>query len=127
MWFKKTELDKYYNQNGFNEHINLDHNLWNYMFVIFNIMKKNYHDLITIDLMIYESYKKKMYSLWVPYKKCKLQIDEDLKEEKNKEESEDEEEEKENEEKKEEEKEESEDDDNDDNDDDKDTNDDNED
>ena len=124
---KKTELDKYYNQNGFNEHINLDHNLWNYMFVIFNIMKKNYHDLITIDLMIYESYKKKMYSLWVPYKKCKLQIDEDLKEEKNKEESEDEEEEKENEEKKEEEKEESEDDDNDDNDDDKDTNDDNED
>ena len=83
---KKAELEKYYNQLGFNEHIKLDHYLWNYVFAIFNIMKKNHRNLITIDLIIYESYKKKSYFTWVPYKKCKLKNEEDLKEEKNKDE-----------------------------------------
>ena len=90
---KKTELSKYYNQLGFNEHIKLDHYLWNYVFVIFNIMKKNPRTLIPIDLIIYESYNKKIYSTWIPYKKCILKIEEDLKEEKNKDESEEDEEE----------------------------------
>ena len=84
---KKAELNIYYNQLGFNEHIKLDHNLWNYVFCIFNIIKKEYRTLISIDLLIYESYKKKSYSSWVPYKVCKLKIEEDLKEEKNKDES----------------------------------------
>ena len=88
---KKTELSKYYNQLGFNEHIKLDHYLWNYVFVIFNIMKKNPRTLIPIDLIIYESYNKKIYSTWIPYKKCILKIEEDLKEEKNKDESEEDE------------------------------------
>ena len=91
---KKAELNNIYNQleRGFNEHIKLDHNLWNYVFAIFNIMKKNHRNLNPIDLIIYESYKKKSYFTWVPYKTCKLKNDEDSKEDKNKDESEDEDE-----------------------------------
>ena len=55
----KDELNKYYTQLGFNEHIKLDHNLWNYVFCIFNIIKKDHRTLIPLDLLIYESYKKK--------------------------------------------------------------------
>ena len=85
----RTELDKYYNQLGYNEHINLDHNLWNYAFLIFNITKKNRRELITIDSMIYDSYTKKAYSTFVPYKICKRKIEENLKEGKNRSDNED--------------------------------------
>lgn len=84
---KKNELNKYYHQ--VNEHIKLDHYLWNYMFVIFNIMKKDSKNMITIDQIIFESYKKKTYSTWIPYKKCKIKDDEDEKEENSKKENED--------------------------------------
>jgi len=84
---KKNELNKYYHQ--VNEHIKLDHYLWNYMFVIFNIMQKDSKNLISIDQIIYESYKNKIYSTWIPYKKCKIKIEEDKKEENSKKENED--------------------------------------
>jgi competence protein ComGC len=84
---KKSQLNKYYHQ--VNEHIKLDHYLWNYMFVIFNIMQKDSKNLITIDQIIYESYKNKIYSTWIPYKKCKIKDEEDEKEENSKKENKD--------------------------------------
>ena len=85
----KDELNKYYTQLGFNEHIKLDHNLWNYVFCIFNIIKKDHRTLIPLDLLIYESYKKKIFSTWIPYKECKKKVEEQEKEEKSQDESDD--------------------------------------
>ena len=76
---KKSELSKYYNQLGFNGHIKLDHYLWNYMFAIFNVMKKDPKNLISLDKIIYDNYKKKMFKAWIPYKTCKIKDEEDLK------------------------------------------------
>ena len=76
---KKSELDKYYNQLGFNGHIKLDHYLWNYMFAIFNVMKKEKSNLISLDKLIYDSYKKKSFSNWIPFQTCKIKNEEDLK------------------------------------------------
>ena len=68
---KKEDLNKLYShEEGFYEHIKLDHYLWNYIFSIFSIIKKNPKNLITADKKIMENYKKGMYSAWVPYKNC---------------------------------------------------------
>ena len=79
---KKAELSKYYNQLGFNGHIKLDHYLWNYMFAIFNVMKKDKKNLISLDKLIYENYKNKVFKTWIPFKTCKIKNEEDLKKKK---------------------------------------------
>ena len=67
----KPELIKYYaHEKGFEEHIKLDHYLWNYMFLIFNISKKSFDSLINLDKDISDNYKKGNYSNFVPYKNC---------------------------------------------------------
>ena len=76
---KKSEISNYYNQLGFNGHIKLDHYLWNYMFAIFNVMKKNKKNLISLDKIIYENYKKRIFKTWIPFKTCKIKSEEDLK------------------------------------------------
>ena len=67
----KQELNKYYmHEKGFYEHIKLDHYLWNYMFNLFNILKKNPNNLMSMDKSIMDNYKIGMYYAWVPYKTC---------------------------------------------------------
>ena len=75
---KKSELSKYYNQLGFNGHIKLDHYLWNYMFAIFNVMKKDKKNLISFDKIIYDNYRKKIFKTWIPFKTCKIKYEEDM-------------------------------------------------
>ena len=88
---EKKELNKLYlHEEGFYEHIKLDHYLWNYIFCIFSIMKKNPKNLISADKNIMDNYKKGMHSAWVPYKKCYKKNEEENKdnfEEKNSEDS----------------------------------------
>ena len=68
----KQKLNKLYShEEGFYEHIKLDHYLWNYIFSIFSLVKKNPKNLISADKNIMENYKKGLYSAWVPYKTCK--------------------------------------------------------
>ena len=76
---KKSELSKYYNKLGFNGHIKLDHYLWNYMFAIFNVTKKDEKNLISLDRLIYENYKKKIFKTWIPFQTCKIKSEEDMK------------------------------------------------
>ena len=72
----KQKLNKLYShEEGFYEHIKLDHYLWNYIFSIFSIVKKNPKNLMSADKNIFENYKKGMYSAWVPHKKCRRQIE----------------------------------------------------
>ena len=67
---KKPELNKlYFHEKGFYEHIKSDHYLWNYMFSIFSIIKKNPKHLINVDKYILDNYKQGVYS-WVPFKDC---------------------------------------------------------
>ena len=75
----KPELIKYYeNEQGFEEHIKVDHYLWNYMFLIFNVSKKKFDDLINLDKDILDNYRKGNYSNYVPYKNCckKVEVEE---------------------------------------------------
>ena len=68
----KQELNKLYlHEEGFYEHIKIDHYLWNYMFSLFNIVKKDPKNLISMDKNVMDNYKKGMYSAWVPYKTCR--------------------------------------------------------
>ena len=68
---EKPELNKLYlHEEGFYEHIKLDHYLWNYIFSIFSLVKKDQKYLISADKHIIENYKKGNYSAWVPYKTC---------------------------------------------------------
>ena len=76
---KKSELGKYYNQLGFNGHIKLDHYLWNYMFAIFNVMKKDRKNLISLDKIIYDNFKNKVFKTWIPFQTCKIKAEEDMK------------------------------------------------
>ena len=85
----KTELNKYYcSESGFEEHIKLDHNLWNYMFAIFNVTKEGETDLDNIEQLILDNYKQGIYS-WVPYKKCMKQNETEANEDKESEENDD--------------------------------------
>ena len=54
----KTELNKYYSRSGFNEHIKLDHYLWNYMFAVFNVTSEDENKMIYMDKAIKEGYEK---------------------------------------------------------------------
>ena len=72
----KPELIKYYaHEQGFDEHIKLDHYLWNYMFLIFNVSKKSFGELINLDKDILDNYRKGSYSNFVPYKNCWKKIE----------------------------------------------------
>ena len=75
----KPELIKYYaHEQGFDEHIKLDHYIWNYMFLMINIKKKKLENLINIEKDIMDNYKKGSYQNIVPYKNCckKVEIEE---------------------------------------------------
>ena len=75
----KNELNKYYSSEfGFYEHIKLDHYLWNYIFAIFNVTVGDESNLIFLDNVIREGYENRVYSTWVPYKKCFNQLEIDL-------------------------------------------------
>ena len=76
---QKSEITKYYNQLEFNGHIKLDHNLWNYMFAIINVTKKDKKNLISLDKIIYENYKNRIFKTWIPYKTFKIKNEEDMK------------------------------------------------
>ena len=68
---EKMYLNRLYlHDDGFYEHIKLDHYLWNYIFIIFSITKKAPKNLLSADKNIIDNYKKGMYSSWVPYKNC---------------------------------------------------------
>ena len=77
---KKNGLNKYYqkSENAFNEHIKLDHYLWNYMFAIFNVTNGEESNLVLIDEIIKKGYENGVYSTWVPYKKCLKQQEKNL-------------------------------------------------
>ena len=85
----KTELNKYYSRSGFNEHIKLDHYLWNYMFAVFNVTSADENKMIYMDKAIKEGYEKNVYSKWVPYKKCLNQKNNDSEEKEGNEENND--------------------------------------
>ena len=75
----RTELNKLYgNEEGYNEHIKLDHYFWNYMFLIFNLLKKKPNELMGIDEFIFNKYKENQSTGWIPFKTCKkkLEVDE---------------------------------------------------
>ena len=75
----KNELNKYYtSENGYNEHIKLDHYLWNYMFAIFNVTLGDESNYAFLDIAIKEGYETKKYSKWVPYKKCLNQLESEI-------------------------------------------------
>lgn len=68
----RTGINKYYgNEDGYNEHIKLDHYFWNYMFLIFNVLRKSKKELMGIDLSIYEQYEENQSTSWIPSKNCK--------------------------------------------------------
>ena len=86
----KNELNKYYSSEfGFNEHIKLDHYLWNYMFAVFNVTSADEENLIFLDRAIKKGYETNVYSSWVPYKKCFNQIEKESNQKENNEEDED--------------------------------------
>ena len=89
----KNDLNKYYqkSENAFNEHIKLDHYLWNYMFAIFNVTNGDESNLVFIDDIIREGYEKRVYSTWVPYKKCLNQQEKGLNKRENEEKNEEDE------------------------------------
>ena len=75
----KNDINKYYTQSEyrFNEHIKLDHYLWNYMFAIMNVTlmeKSNFF----LDKVIKEEYESNQYSKFIPYKKCLKQLEIEL-------------------------------------------------
>jgi hypothetical protein len=62
----KNELNKLYgNEEGYAEHVKLDHYYWNYMFLIFNLLRKDKFNLNGLDLYIYKCYENQNYS-WIP-------------------------------------------------------------
>jgi hypothetical protein len=71
----KNELNKLYgNEEGYTEHIKLDHYYWNYMFLIFNLIKKDPKKLSGVDLFIYNNFENQNYS-WIPFETCKKKIE----------------------------------------------------
>lgn len=74
----RTELNKLYgNEEGYNEHIKLDHYFWNYMFLIFNLLKKKPNELMGIDDFIFKKYKENQSTGWIPFKTCKKKLEAD--------------------------------------------------
>ena len=56
----------YGNEEGYTEHIKLDHYYWNYVFLIFNLIKKNHKSLSGIDSFVYKNFENQNYS-WIPF------------------------------------------------------------
>jgi inositol 1,4,5-triphosphate receptor type 1 len=62
----KNKLNKLYsNEDGFSEHIKLDHYYWNYLFLIMNILRKEEKDLNEIDSEIKTNYSNQSF-VWIP-------------------------------------------------------------
>ena len=62
----KNDLNKLYgNENGFEEHITIDHNYWNYLFCIINILRKKSSNLSGTDLWIYNCFNNESFN-WIP-------------------------------------------------------------
>jgi inositol 1,4,5-triphosphate receptor type 1/inositol 1,4,5-triphosphate receptor type 3 len=77
----RTELNKLYgNEDGYTEHIKIDHYFWNYMFLIFNLLKKNPKTLMGIDDFIFTNYNENQSTAWIPLNTCKKKMDFDNKE-----------------------------------------------
>lgn len=71
----KNELNKLYgNEEGYTEHIKLDHYYWNYMFLIFNLIKKDPKKLSGVDLFIYNNFENQNFS-WIPFETCKKKVE----------------------------------------------------
>jgi len=72
----KIAISKYYTQSEykFNEHIKLDHYLWNYMFAVFNVTMMDNPNFF-LDKVIREEYENNQYSKFIPYKKCLKQLE----------------------------------------------------
>ena len=86
----KNELNKYYSSEfGFNEHIKLDHYLWNYMFVVFNVTTMMESNMIYLDKIIKKGYETNVYSSWVPYKTCLNQKEKETEKKENEDENKD--------------------------------------
>ena len=81
----KNDLNKYYSnsEKGFYEHIKLDHYLWNYMFAVFNVTIGDESPFLFLDEAIKEGYENRIYSTWVPYKKCFNQVEKQFKRQEN--------------------------------------------
>lgn len=61
-------LNKLYgNEEGYSEHIKLDHYYWNYLFLIINLLKKK--NLSGIDFYIFNNFKSETH-IWIPFKNC---------------------------------------------------------
>ena len=69
----RNDLNKLYgNEEGYSEHVLLDHYCWNYMFLIINLTKKKY--LSGLDYYIFNNYKNESY-IWIPFENCKKKTD----------------------------------------------------
>ena len=69
---KRKEINKLYgNEEGYNEHIKMDHYFWNYMFLLFNLLRKDKKTLMAIDEFIYDCYNENQSPAWIPLKNCK--------------------------------------------------------
>ena len=65
----KNDLNKLYgNEEGYNEHIKLDHNYWNYLFLIMNLLNKEVKDLSGMDYDIFTNYVNQSFT-WIPFEK----------------------------------------------------------
>ena len=72
----RTELNKLYgNEEGYNEHIKMDHYFWNYMFLVFNLLMKNPKELMGIDQLIFKMYKENQSTGWIPFKTCRKKVE----------------------------------------------------
>jgi len=77
----RTELNKLYgNEDGYTEHIKIDHYFWNYMFLIFNLLKKDPKTLMGIDEFIFTNFNENQSTSWIPLGTCRKKIDFDNKE-----------------------------------------------
>jgi inositol 1,4,5-triphosphate receptor type 1 len=64
----KNELNKLYgNEEGYQEHIKIDHYYWNYMFYLMNLIEKSPNELSGIDAYIFENYKNQNHQ-WIAFK-----------------------------------------------------------
>jgi hypothetical protein len=64
----KNELNKLYgNEEGYQEHIKIDHYYWNFMFYLMNLIEKSPNELSGIDAYIFENYKNQNHQ-WIAFK-----------------------------------------------------------
>jgi hypothetical protein len=49
----------------------MDHYFWNYMFLLFNLLRKDKKTLMAIDEFIYDCYNENQSPAWIPLKNCK--------------------------------------------------------